>query len=366
MNIMSELMNLDIKEDVIDELKKEKLPLVMWGSGELADEINQFLKKNQIHISAFYLDDDYFIENMMFDNLAVSRFEDLKRKYNKFNVIVGHSNYEKISLIEKKEEINKVFCMFSVNYGIYKKTSIEEIRMNQEEFEENYELFEDEKSKCAYLALLKTRVSGNIKYVLEAYHNEMNFFNNDIFAVKENECFLDIGAYDGDTIRLFLKECKNKYQEIYALEPDDINRKKLIKYIEEKKIENVHVSAKGAWDKKCILSFGANKEQISSVINDEGIEGKVQIEAEPLDTLFTYNKKITMLKINYLEGVEEALRGAKGILEKDMPKLAITIGFNCDNIRKIPKLIKMINPEYKLYLRYNRGMTSTLTLYGIV
>ena len=87
---------------------------------------------------------------------------------------------------------------------------------------------------------------------------------------------------------------------------------------------------------------------------------------EPLDTLFDYYDKVTILKINYFEGVREAVQGAEKILKNYEPKVAISVGYDCRNIRYIPLLIKQINPNYKLYIRYNRGMASALTLYGII
>ena len=367
MNILSVLENLDIKDDVVEELKREKLPLFMWGIGELATEINEYLKKNDIHIQAAFVSENYYTEALMFDGKMVQKYSDIK-KYGKFNVIIGHSNYEKYSVMEEKEEVNKVFCLFSVNYGIFHKTPMEEIEKFQREFEDTYDLFEDEESKRTYVSFLKTRVSGNMKYVLENYKKEMNFFNNDIFKVTDQECFLDIGAFDGDTIRLFMKECGGKYQTIYALEPDDVNRKKLMEYIQKEELQNVYISEKGAWDKKGYLKFETVGEQISSVICEsaQDVPGIEMIAAEPVDFIFQYKGKVTLLKINYLEGVEEALRGAGNILRNDAPKVAVTVGFTCENVRKIPKVIKSINPEYKLFLRYNRGMLSALTLYAIV
>ncbi|MCM1125479.1 MAG: FkbM family methyltransferase [Lachnospiraceae bacterium] len=365
MNILNALSNLEIREDVIAELKEESLPLFIWGTGELAAEINEYLKKNGIQINGAFVSDEYYNGMMVFDGQLVERYEDIK-EYPKFNVIMGHSNYEKISFMEEKENVNKVFYLFSVNYGIFHKTSIQEIRDYQGEFEDAYGLFEDEESRKVYLSFLKTRVSGNIKYLLEVYKREMNFFNNDIFVIDNKELYLDIGAFDGDTIRLFLKENGGKYCAIYALEPDSINKKKLEEYVQKASLQDVYISSKGAWNKKCAISFETVGDQISSVINNENYAGGEVIDVEPVDNMFSYKGRVTLLKINYLEGVEEALQGAESILKVDKPKLALTVGFDCNNIRRIPKIIKEINPEYKLFLRYNRGMLSALTLYAVV
>jgi FkbM family methyltransferase len=227
-------------------------------------------------------------------------------------------------------------------------------------------VLEDEKSRETYIAYLKTELSGNSGYILKVFSEEMNFFDNDIYAIGKEENYLDVGAYNGDTIKIFVKESCGKYKNIYAVEPDGVNRKKLLTYINYEKLDNIAVSSKCAWNEKSILNFKCNEEQISGIDRENCAANVIQIAAEPLDSMFEYKEKISMLKINYYEGVEEAIQGAAGILKNDMPKIAITVGFNCEKIRRIPKLIKSINPEYKLFLRFNRGMASALVLYGIV
>lgn len=367
MRILSELENLEEKEDLAVELQREQLPLVMWGAGELAGEVNEYLKKNDILLADVFVDDEYYSEGLTFEGKSVISYSMLLKKYKKTNLIMGSSNYEKINELESRICFEKVFCLFSVNYGIYEKTPLSEIKENIIDFETVYSLLSDEKSREVLLTFLQTRVSGNNLYIVNQHEKESNFFNNEIFKIDQNEVYLEVGAYDGDTIRMFLKENRGLYKYIYALEPDDENRKKLQNYIEDNDIKNIAISNKGAWNKKGKLNFSAVSEQISSVIVDdnENIEN-VGIEVDRLDNLFEYKDKVTIIKINYLEGVKEALEGAESILKRDKPKLAITVGFDCRNIRYIPMIIKKINPEYKVYLRFNRGMISSLTCFGKV
>ena len=364
--LLKELEDLDEKEDVIEALKRESLPLVIWGAGETALEVNNYLQKNGIIVADVFVDDEYYSEPFYFENKTVLSYSMLVKKYERVNVILGASNYEKGELLENKKGINKIFSFFSVSYGVYKKTPVNYIESRIDEFETAYQLFEDKRSQNNYLAFLKTRASGNSQYILDLYHKEYNFFNNDVFHINEEEVLLDVGAFDGDTIRLFLRENKGSYRCIYALEPDETNRNKLKRYIKEAGLHDVIVTGKGAWNKEERLYFEACNEQISGVVmGKENNAEKNSIEAEPLDDMFTYTEKVSMLKINYFEGVKEAIEGAQNILRVHKPKLAITVGFDSRNIRYIPILLKQINPDYKLYLRYNRGMVSACTLYGL-
>lgn len=367
MGILKELEYLEQVQSPIEELQKSSLPLVMWGAGDVAAEVDEYLGMHGISLADIFVDDEYYTDNMIFGERSIICNAELCEKYSKVNVILGHSSYEKIKSLEGRDNINKVFYLFSVSYGVFDKTPLSVIRENIDEFELTYQLFEDEVSRENYLAFLKTRVTGNNQYILNVFKKEANFFKNDIFQMGEEEVLLDIGAYDGDTIRLFLKENNGKYKNIYALEPDDVNRSRLEKYVEDAKLHDVFITEKGAWNKCGRMYFSANNEQICGVVAGETASKDEQsIVVKPLDMLFEYQNKITMLKINYFEGVKEALQGAESILKIHKPKLAVTVGFDCRNIRYIPKLIKDINPDYKLYLRYNHGMLSSLVLYGII
>lgn len=367
MSILEELKDLE-EEDVIRELRKETIPLVMWGAGSSAPEVDYYLKKHGIIISDVFVDDEYYAEGLFFNEKAVLSYSMLKEKYHKVNVILGNSYYEKKRNIRKKSIVRRVFCLFSISYNIFEKTPLTEIEQYISEFELVYKLLEDNKSKKNLLAFLKTRVSGNNRYIIDVFEHETNFFHNTIFKINKDEVYLDVGAYDGDTIRLFLKENCGNYKYIYALEPDENNFKELKGFVKKNHINNIQLEKLGAWNCERGLLF-SSEHQVSGVATEDDSSDTDKISkvlVAPLDDMFDYIDTVTLIKINYYKGVKEAVEGAENLLKKHAPKLAITIGFDCRNIRCIPLLIKEINPEYKIYLRYNRGMASGLTLYGIM
>jgi FkbM family methyltransferase len=366
MDLLKEFEGLEEKDDLLTELKKEKLPLVMWGAGQFAEEVSDYLKKNNILLDEIFVDDDYYIKGRVLDGKSIISYSMLKNRYKLVNIVSGNTNYEMMKKFEGMKLFNKIFCFFSISYGVYDKLSMRELEENIHEFECVYNLLEDDKSKHNLLAFLKTRVSGNNRYVLDVFDKNYNFFNNDVYRVGSEEVFLDVGAYDGDTIRLFLKENQKKYQYIYAIEPDAVNRSKLQSYVQENSLSNISITKVGAWKEKDEIPFMALNEQLSGIsLGNEACE-RNKIKVNCLDKIFAYEEKITILKINYFDGVTEALEGARNLLKEHKPKLAITVGFDCRNIRYVPMLIKEINSEYKIYLRFNRGMVSALTCYGIV
>ncbi len=90
----------------------------------------------------------------------------------------------------------------------------------------------------------------------------------DIIDLRDNEVIVDLGAYDGDTIREFLTVTKGKYKKIIAFEPDEKNFKKLVRKTE--KLDNIERHNLVAWDKKETLFF-AKKGGRSSRKDIEGV-----------------------------------------------------------------------------------------------
>ena len=67
-----------------------------------------------------------------------------------------------------------------------------------------------------------------------------------------------------------------------------------------------------------------------------------------------------------IEGAEKkALMGAKTLIRKFKPKLAISVYHKRDDIWEIPKLILSINPEYRFFLRVYSFTGKDTVLYAI-
>ena len=294
--------------------------------------------------------------------------DELTERLQRFNVILGHSNYEKGEMLKREiSQVNDVFYAFSIHYEQYEKVPYEAIFKEAERFCRLCENLADEKSLENLFAYLNTKMTGDVTYILDVFKSPMNFYNNDIFKVTEKEILLDVGAYNGDTIRLFLEETEGKYKKIIALEPDDKSFLELNEYLAEKRMRNVVTSKMGAWNCRQDLLFKTGNEQVSSVETGKYIlknSETIKIYAERLDEIYC-DEEISLIKINYYEGVLEAIEGCEKILRKNHPRLAIDVGFDIYNVLKLTEYLVSLNENYKLYLRFNRAMSSTFTLYAV-
>ncbi len=318
--------------------------------------IRKILKENDIVISACWIDDCG--KGEVIDGIPVMDIRDIQETYKQFNVVLGHSKYELADEIQiRYKAIKKVYCLVNVCYGQWKHISMDFVKIHIDDYLKSYNLLHDEKSKKCFIAYLNCKLSEDYHYLVDLCKKEVSYFRNPFFDISEKENYVDIGAYDGDTIRDFLDVAKT-YETIYAIEPEDESFRKLERYVEGNSLENVELYKCGCWDDNTILKF-SDDEESSSI----GESGENQLQVYRLDDMLQ-GKEISIIKINFLNGVRETLKGAEKILKQQKPKLIITIGFDEWGLINIPPLINSINSEYKLSLRYASAMPARLILFA--
>ncbi len=177
--------------------------------------------------------------------------------------------------------------------------------------------------------------------------NYEHYFDLDILNNLNNEVFVDLGSYTGDTILSYLNNYGlSSFKKIYGYEPTKKNYDICCNTF--KNYKNIIMRNKAVADKNCELSIKYNP--ISSSANTVGEDG-----CEKIDTVSIDNENIgliTMVKMD-IEGFEKkALAGLKNTIKKYHPKLLISVYHNHEDLYEIPKLILELDDSYKFYLRY--------------
>lgn len=243
--------------------------------------------------------------------------------------------------------------------------SFEIFGKNREKIEYVYEMLDDYLSKFIYKSIYDIYLKGNIG-ILSRTKGDVQYFpmlvNCDMIAdfyLTETESFIDCGAFDGDTIRRFKSKVNDKYTKIWGFEPDLNNFEKLAKYIEKEQDQRIQIFKAGVFDRDTSMSFDSNR-GTSSVLSKDG---KDSIVVYKLDNVI--NEEVTFIKMD-IEGAEKAaLIGAKNLLLKYKPKLAICIYHKIEDLWEIPILIKSINPEYRIYIRNYEDRIDETICYAI-
>ena len=214
--------------------------------------------------------------------------------------------------------------------------------------EKFYYRLEDYRSKYVLLMILNNWLNFSYKNISIVKENcFLSYFDMDLIMCDENEVFVDLGAWQGDTINEYRYTYgENCYKKIYCYEIEENNIEKLHERFDS--IPNIVIRPVGASRKNGIMYLSDNgTTDAQSLVNF----GKKEVETVVLDQDIT--EKITFIKTD-IEGAEQdAIRGAQEHIRNDRPKLAISIYHSNKDLFSIFELIEQIQPGYHFYLRYN-------------
>lgn len=333
-----------IKEkNVWDTLKDSDKPLVLYGMGLGAEKIMSELEQRGMRADDIFASDE-FVRGHSFKGYKVLRYSEVCEKYKDFNVVLCFASRID-EVIDRIAEIDGEHTVFAPDVpvaggGLFTREYITE---NEEKFERAYSLLADEESKRVYRDILNFKVSGKIKYLLSSFCDKSKVYT-DILNLNENEEIIDLGAYDGDTIREFTAATGGKYKHITALEPDKKSYKKLLKNTDGMK--NISTLNMGVWSKRDTLIFDAEAGR-NSKLSAEG----VSVEVTDIDSL---NIAPTFIKMD-IEGSEmKALEGAEKTIKKYLPKLYICAYHRNEDLFALPLKIKELSEKYKIYFRHSK------------
>ncbi len=255
-------------------------------------------------------------------------------KYVSEDMILGYVNWEtrihynfrtsvyKQWLIENKSQLNSIYSKLtdSVSKKLFEYALIGKENVAEEEWKEN---------------------------VINSEFGLANYFDNNIYDTSDNEVFLDVGAYDGDTLKAFVKYTQNKYKKIIAYEPDEELFKELHDEVKKMQDDRIEINKKGLSSFNGVMGFETSNNKFLSQPSDEAVN---KIEVVTIDEI---KDEITLIKIciKGTNNIMNVMEGGKNTLCKKAPKLAILVSPNEDDIIKIPEKLMQINPNYKLFFR---------------
>lgn len=239
-----------------------------------------------------------------------------------------------------------------------------QLKEHLEDFIWLYGELADYRSKKVLYGIMHCWLTFDFEYKCSITENNFDdYWDFDILECNKDEVVVDVGAFTGDSTLSYIQNYGN-YKKIYCYEitPESYN------------ILQQNLSA---YDNIVFRNVGAgDKNQVMNIVNDSSLElsgNRISEEAgSPVQIVRLdddIREKITLLKMD-IEGSElSALKGARGHIENDNPKLAICTYHNNHHIWEIPRWIKEVNPDYKLYMRYNGIMyacgTSEYVLFAI-
>lgn len=344
--IESELIKLVSKptDYYLDKILKKnkkfdfKKPVVLFGAAKMGVIYADLCNKNKIKVLAF-CDNDKSKYKSLIKNIEVISPDVLKDKCGKNVQIIITSLYDdeinkQLSKLGFKNIWSHTFfsTIFAKKFSVLSWTNylntINAINANRFKLIECFKMLGDMESKNIFLNIIKYRLNLDRKYLKLIVGNIDNiYFDKDIYKLSQTEFFVDVGAFDGDTIELFIKAIKNKFEKIYCFEPDKNSYLDLKKYVNKKNDKRIGIFKYGLGLKNETVFF-TNDGGLGSKVSDSG----EKIEITSMDSFL--RDKVTLIKMDIEGSEKDALLGAKKTILKNKPKLAICVYHNLADLWK--------------------------------
>ena len=222
-------------------------------------------------------------------------------------------------------------------------------------------LFAEERSSQEFLAQLRFRLFGDFSCLPDPVPGAI-YFQDDLFKLGKDEVFIDCGAFDGDSLDLFLETVQNSFESVIAFEPDPVNYAKLQAKVNSLPSEvrgriTLHGESTGDVHSRLMIDAGSGP---SSQIG----KGQFEVECVTLDSALS-GIPVSMIKMD-IEGSELAtLAGAKNLIQERSPILAISAYHRQADLWNIPLFIHELNEDYLFYLRPHMLEAWDLVCYAV-
>ncbi|WP_324172943.1 FkbM family methyltransferase [Sulfurimonas sp.] len=218
----------------------------------------------------------------------------------------------------------------------------ENFKNHHKEYAYLYNLLEDVRSQEVFTKVLNFKISFDFEFMQGFTNNhDEQYFDKDIIPNIKNICFVDGGAYVGDTLPNIIKNFPD-FKKIYAIEPNNLH---------------INIAKRNFSDTKGIefINCGLGAKQELGSTNEDNNQNNCDhnYQATNINTIDNIVKeKVDFIKLD-IEGAEQdAIDGSREIIKKYKPILAICIYHKAEDWYKIPQKVLDIESEYKVYLRH--------------
>lgn len=343
----------DINKDMWQILSESscKRPIVLYGMGDGAEKIIDILSRKGIKVDAIFASDS-FVRKKLFRNYSIEYYTDVKSRLENFIVLVsfGTNRSEVIENIIKISRENELYApdVPVFGQGLF---DMEYFKSNFSRLEYIYNRLSDDISKKTFVCSIKYRLTGKISYLFEGETDVSESYNK-IFRPFPESTYIDVGAYNGDTISEFTNY-SGKDVSVYALEPDKRNFKKLSLFAETCGIKNIKLYNFAAWKNSGDISFYSRSGRNSANSSAHFGVKEQTVPAIDIDSITDY---ADFIKIDAEGAEKEVIAGAENIIRSSsvQPSLKIAAYHRTEDYFAIPEQVLNIRDDYDLYFRHFR------------
>ncbi len=326
--------------DLWSKLKSTDRPIVLYGMGDGADKMIAALNNIGKTPAAVFASDD-FVRGQSFRGMKVLTFTQAKNAFPDMIACVCFGTQIK-EVLDNIKNISQLCELYApdlpvIDSGLFDKDYLQK---NIHTAELIYSRLADEQSKLTFESVLRYKLTGNINFLSQCEVEPLEPYSS-ILRLNDNETYVDLGAYRGDTVSEFLSQV-NGFDSIFAVEPDVKNYQKLSDAYRDIAI---CINA-AASDSDGFVTFDTRRGRSSHISQS----GKT-VPAIAVDSLLGV-KAPTFIKLDVEGNEKNAIIGASHTIVQYKPKLCVAAYHRFNDIFEIPLQVLGMRPDYKMYLRH--------------
>ncbi len=344
-------------QNLWEYLAQERRPIALYGTGDGADKIINVLDSYGLKdlIAAVFASDG-FVRDRIFRGFKVISYSECCEKLagKDFIVLVcfGSSRPEVLSFVDKIASERELYVPDVPVYGniLFTRGFYES---NSDAIDKTAMHLADGTSRNCYENYINYKLTGDIKYLASCESPDDDEF--ELLKALRKGCFIDLGAYYGDTVKRYLENL-SCIDSCIAVEPERHSFAKLSAYAEE--LANKGVSI------RCINALVGGKTGVQQVSDSRGrgtraavnsnavLKNTRDIEVITVDSLKPGN--VSFIKFD-VEGSElDAIEGARETILKSRPLMKIACYHRSEDVFALVKKVMEIRSDYKVYMRHTR------------
>ena len=342
--------------ECLKKLKDDGSDVVLYGAGYCGHEALCLMDGQGISVRAVC---DDFRAGEKLDGHEIVRLDDVQLTPQ--TVIFITSGFNK-KMKERLKTAGLLPHYREMDFGRYdaEKESAAYFREHKEELETVWSLLSDVRSRENLQNLVNYRISREL-YCLAGMEEPNQYFPpKEDFSVSWDgeDVFLDLGAYDGDSLKGFIEYTGGRYKKIIAVEASRKNYEMLVKNTAP--LANVKCVNIGVYKEKSQLRFEVNDAK-NSFASEAGM---AVLDVDSVDHILN-GEAVTTIKMD-IEGAEyDAILGMEKTLQNH-PVLMVSIYHKVEDLFRLQLLIEKMCPNvYDYYIRHYSPTVIETVLYAV-
>ncbi len=332
-----------------DVLRQTHKPVVLYGMGNGADKILDWCEANAVQVEGVFASDE-FVRGQQFRGFTVERYDALRARLGDELLVVIAFASERPEVLERFAQLARTTQVVAPHLPLFEEeetVSVAWLAKYERELQQVYDNLADDQSRQVFAAALNYKLSGKIEYLFDCT-TQREADLRQLVEPTADELYLDLGAYNGDTIEELGRLTDWHWRGALAVEPDRRNCRKLralAQGLEEKGL-TVEVYEAGIWSEAGELGFSDSGGRQSTFIGAQ----KRTVPVTTIDAVAA-GRAVTLIKMD-VEGAElQAIAGGRQTISACRPKLFVAAYHYDVDLFRLPLLLWQLVPEYKIYLR---------------